>query len=156
VSRVTCRTACFAVAAGVLTLAVLAGPAAAAVPCERRVLDDWVENERIDRVYPIPCYEDAIEAIPHDLRDYSNAADVIARALASALRVESASASDAVATADATAGAPKVEPGAASGLSALPLPLLLAGGVSLALLAAGAVGHLARRRRTDAAHRPGR
>jgi hypothetical protein len=147
-SRVACaRTAYFAVAAGVVALAVLAGPAGAAVPCERQVLDDWVENERIDRVYPISCYEEALDAIPHDLRDYSNAADVIGRALASALRVESASAAG---NAHAAGQPPTVDPAGASGLSSLPLPLLLAGGVSLALLAAGAVGHLARRRRSDA------
>lgn len=133
--------ACFAVIAGALALGPFAGTAGAAVPCGQRVISDWSNNGRIDRLYQLHCYEEAIEAIPLDLRDYTNAADVIGRALTSALRQQSSSPEEEVTEAEA---APDVD---TAGASSLPLPLLLVTGVSLALLAAGALGHLSRRRR---------
>ena len=57
---------------------------AMASKCGDAVLQDWFDNGRIDRVYDLQCYEDAIDAIPADLRDYANAEDVISRALAAA------------------------------------------------------------------------
>ena len=57
------------------------GPASAATPCGKKVLADWFDNGRIDRLYPLNCYEEAIDAIPDDLRDYADAEDVITRAL---------------------------------------------------------------------------
>ena len=36
--------------------------------------------------YALPCYEEAIDALPTDIRDYTNAEDVITRALSSAVR----------------------------------------------------------------------
>ena len=50
------------------------------------MLADWFDNGRIDRLYPLNCYEEAIDAIPDDLRDYADAEDVITRALQAALR----------------------------------------------------------------------
>ena len=63
-----------------------ATPAAAATECGKKVLADWFDNGRIDRLYPLNCYEEAIDAIPDDLRDYADAEDVITRALQAALR----------------------------------------------------------------------
>ncbi len=62
-----------------------ASPAGAATPCGKKVLADWFDNGRIDRLYPLNCYEEAIDAIPDDLRDYADAEDVITRALQAAL-----------------------------------------------------------------------
>ncbi len=81
------------VAALVVATALLAGlstasPAAAATACGKKVLADWFDNGRIDRLYPLNCYEEAIDAIPADLRDYADAEDVITRALQGALRGE--------------------------------------------------------------------
>ena len=64
----------------------LAGYATAAPDCGERVLLDWSDNGRVDRVYPLRCYEEAIDALPTDLRDYTDAEDVIERALQSAVR----------------------------------------------------------------------
>ena len=38
------------------------------------------------KTYALPCYEEAIDALPTDIRDYTNAEDVITRALSSAVR----------------------------------------------------------------------
>lgn len=76
---------CVAVA-GILGI-VLAGPGSSAnMPCGDRVLADWYDNGRVDRVYRLSCYEEAIAAMPTDIRDYTNAAEVIERALQSAAR----------------------------------------------------------------------
>ncbi len=71
------------------SLFMLVLPATAmASPCGDKVLADWFDNGRIDRLYPAHCYEDAIDAIPRDLRDYANAEEVILRALQASLRGE--------------------------------------------------------------------
>jgi hypothetical protein len=71
----------------VLTLS-LAGPAAGASSCAKRVIDDWYDNGRVDGTYPVHCYDDAIDALPRDVRDYSSAKDDIQRALQARLRNE--------------------------------------------------------------------
>jgi hypothetical protein len=48
--------------------------------CGKAVLSDWADG-RIDRAYPDPCYQAAIEAMPEDMRAYSTAKDDIRRAL---------------------------------------------------------------------------
>jgi hypothetical protein len=146
------------------------GTASAATPCGKKVLADWFDNGRIDRLYPLHCYEEAIDAIPRDLRDYADAEEVISRALQAAVNGKLAPGGD-----DPTPGgddpiggpgtsgpgdpndplpptgggssgpqaAPEVDE---TGLSSLPVPLLVLGGMSLALLAAGGLGYLSRRR----------
>jgi hypothetical protein len=146
-----------------------AEPASAATKCGKRVLADWFDNGRIDRLYPLNCYEEAIDAIPDDLRDYADAEDVITRALQAALRGELAPGGRDPSPGDGDAdngggdggsgsgddsggGAgnsdnPQAAPGVdTSGPSSIPIPLLVLGGMSLALLAAGGLGYLSRRR----------
>jgi hypothetical protein len=142
-----------------------ASPAGAATECGKKVLADWFDNGRIDRLYPLNCYEEAIDAIPDDLRDYADAEEVITRALQAALRGDLApggadpSPNDGDPT-DPNGGsgngsgggsdsggpsqaAPDVD---TSGPSSIPIPLLVLGGMSIALLAAGGLGYMARRR----------
>lgn len=158
---------------------VVASPAGAATPCGKKVLADWFDNGRIDRLYPLNCYEEAIDAIPQDIGPYSDAEEVITRALQFALRDEL----DPVGGPDPTPNeddptspnggktpndpddpgnppgsgddpkaAPKVD---TSGPSSIPLPLLVLGGMSVALLAAGGLGYLSRRRQGAHADDPG-
>ena len=144
-----------------------ATPVSAATPCGKKVLADWFDNGRIDRLYPLNCYEEAIDAIPDDLRDYADAEDVITRALQAALRGELApggpdpspgdddpSASGGGGADDGGGGnsdSPQAAPGVdTSGPSSVPIPLLVLGGMSLALLAAGGLGYLSRRRAATA------
>ena len=144
--------------------AATAAPAGAATECGKKVLADWFDNGRIDRLYPLNCYEEAIDAIPDDLRDYADAEEVITRALQAALRGDLApggrdpSPGDDDPTGlggsggDSDGGTgngdnPQAAPGVdTSGPSSIPIPLLVLGGMSLALLAAGGLGYLSRRR----------
>ena len=122
---------------------VASGNAVAKPPCADAVLADWLDNSRIDRVYALPCYEAAIDAIPDDLRDYTDAADVIARAFQdrSGRRLERGLEGP-VPVAPAV-----VPPVDASSSSSVPVPILVLGAMSLTLLGAGGFGYVARRRR---------
>ena len=151
-----------------------ASAAGAATKCGERVLADWYDNGRIDKLYPLNCYEEAIDAIPNDIGPYVDAEDVITRALQGALRGELAP-GGCDPTADGSADDCKnqggngnqgdesnngnsgpdstgqvLPPVDTSGPSSVPVPLLVLGGLSLALLAAGGLGYVSRRR--QAAH----
>jgi hypothetical protein len=127
-----------------LGLCLLSGDVARAAPtCESQVLRDWSRDGRIDRVYRLPCYEDAIDLLPTDIRDYTDAEDVIERALASAMRQGLGD----TAVQDRT-------PVARTDRDASIL-LAMLGGMALALLAAGGVGYLSRRRRPTHVDDPG-
>ena len=75
-----------AIAAALVTVA----PAAAASSCGRAVIDDWYDDGRVDGTYALHCYDDAIEILPRDVRDYSSAKEDIQRALQAAKRGEDA------------------------------------------------------------------
>jgi hypothetical protein len=157
-----------------LTVLAAAGPAAAAQSCGRKVIDDWYDDGRVDGTYPLHCYDDAIEALPRDVRDYSSAKEDIQRAMTAALRGEEAP----PATGDPTpAGGPtsttpgdepidttpaettpdsepknETTPEAAGDLgeddasaSSIPIPLLVLAGLALLLVAGGSAGYLVRR-----------
>ena len=66
--------------------AALAGPAEAkkSPRCGEQIVDDWYDNGRIDLVYPLRCYRDAIKILPPDVKVYSTAKEEIERALADA------------------------------------------------------------------------
>jgi hypothetical protein len=169
-------SAFLAVLASALVALTLSSTASAATPCGQKVLADWFDNGRIDRLYPLHCYEEAIDAIPADIRDYANAEQVISRALQLALRGEL----DPVGGPDPTPGndsggaggggsgsggssgsggesgvgtGPEAAPAVdTSGPSSIPIPLIVLGGMSLALLAAGALGYASRRRQAAREH----
>jgi hypothetical protein len=123
--------------------AVLTGTASASgVRCEEKVLTDWSDNGRVDGMYPLHCYQAAIQTMPTDLRDYTNATDAIQRALArAATRTENGQIRRRLA---ANSNARVAAPAASN----VPLPLLALVAVSLTVLAAGGTGWAARRRRT--------
>jgi uncharacterized membrane protein YgcG len=148
------------------SLSVVAS-AGAATPCGKKVLGDWFDNGRIDRLYPYNCYEEAIDAIPPDIGPYSDAEDVITRALQSALDGHLApggkdpspgdgdsgsgnganGGNGAGGSGSGGSGSPQAAPDVdTSGPSSVPIPLLVLGGMSVALLAAGGLGYVARRR----------
>lgn len=147
----------------------LASPAAAS-RCGDKVLADWFDNGRIDRLYPLHCYEEAIDSIPADIRDYADAEEVISRALQAAVGgklaqggcdptpgdgnggppcrgvtgpSDSGGSTGSGGTGSGSEATPDVD---TSGVTSVPVPLLVLGGMSLALLAAGGLGYLARRR----------
>jgi len=149
----------------------VASPAEAAKACGRQVIDDWYDDGRVDGTYPLHCYDDAIEALPRDVRDYSSAKDDIQRALQARMRGQPAP----PATTDPTPGeegrgsdptdtdrtdttpggtgsdgdpgggpeaAPPVDGESAS---SVPIPLLILAGLALLLVAGGSLGYLIRR-----------
>ena len=149
-------------------LAALALPSVAtASKCGDQVLADWADDGVIDRTYALSCYEDAIDSIPADILDYTNAEEVISRAM------------EVAAGGDGTnGGGPGGNPGGSGGpddpdrtpagpvtptetadvtpatttsdASSIPIPLLLLAAMSLLLLGAGGVGYLSRRRNATA------
>lgn len=154
--------------AGGLVALTLDGTAQAATPCGKKILGDWFDNGRIDRLYPLHCYEEAIDAIPDDIRDYADAEEVISRALQAAVNGKLAkggcdpspdgSSNDCRWGSGGTRGLGGPSGGSGSeatpdvdtsGPSSVPIPLVVLGGMSLALLAAGGLGYLARRRQAD-------
>jgi len=62
-----------------------ASAAGATTKCGQQVLADWYDNGRIDKLYPLNCYEEAIDGIPDDIGPYVDAEEVITRALQGAL-----------------------------------------------------------------------
>jgi hypothetical protein len=77
------------VALAVALVAMLAatGSGQAASGCAARVIDDWRDG-RIEGVYPVACYREALADLPEDLRIYSSAQTDITRALQNRVRVE--------------------------------------------------------------------
>jgi hypothetical protein len=148
----------------------VARPAAAAhkPACWQVLLNDWYDG-RIDGTYPIHCYSDALKHLPSDVDTYSSARDDIERALQSA-RIAARKTGRTITPGTLiqpakpgtktggksggknviTIAAPGRKPGSGiakvannlngSGASSLPLPLLILGGLALALVAAGAAG----------------
>lgn len=49
--------------------------------CAYRVIRDWYSGGRVDGVYPLRCYRAAIQALPEDVLQYSDADRDIQRAL---------------------------------------------------------------------------
>jgi hypothetical protein len=71
-------------AVSVLAAVALGAPAQAA-PCWEAVVEDWYDNSRVDRTYPIHCYREALRNLPEDMRAYSSAPEDIARAMRQAI-----------------------------------------------------------------------
>jgi hypothetical protein len=152
----------------------VASPAGAASSCGRAVIDDWYDNGRVDGTYALHCYDDAINTLPRDVRDYSSAKDDIQRALQARKRGEAAppattdptpgeggtttpeDPSDPTET-DTTGGAATGGPGEpptgseaggaieTDSASSVPIPLLILAGLALLLVAAGCAGYVVRR-----------
>jgi hypothetical protein len=159
--------------AALATVLVVAAPAAAAKSCGRAVIDDWYDDGRVDGTYALHCYDDAIDSLPRDVRDYSSAKEDIQRALQARLRGEDAP----PARTDPTPGSPDDpdapvsngpdEPGETTGTppgggddpggpeaappvdtesaSSVPIPLLILAGLALLLVAGGSAGYVIRR-----------
>jgi hypothetical protein len=68
-------------------MAALPAPATAATKpdCAAKVLKDWSDG-RLDRIYPVRCYQSALDRMPDDMRSYTTAPDDIRRALLARLR----------------------------------------------------------------------
>jgi hypothetical protein len=152
------------VLAAFVSVLIATAPAGAAGSCGRQVIDDWYDDGRIDGSYKLHCYDDAIEILPRDVRDYSSAKEDIERALQAKLRGEPAppastdpspSGTDPVDTTPTTTtpatnpptddGGPEASPPVGESASSVPVPLLILAGLALLLVAGGSAGYLIRR-----------
>ena len=84
--------AALAVAFALFALVPAAGAAPAATSkatnsCWLDVINDWLDNNRVDKTYPTACYTHAIQTLSKypDVQNYSSAADDIHRALLAAM-----------------------------------------------------------------------
>ncbi len=154
-----------------LMLGALATPGAAlARDCGDDVVGDWYDNGRVDKIYPLHCYDDAIDGLPVDVVDYSSAKEDIQRALQLAIRGKLVPKKDthdptpggAVPGKDGTGTGPTPGDDASGGsndgvfndvlgkagsdgASAVPIPLLVLGSIALLLVLAGSAGYVVRR-----------
>jgi hypothetical protein len=119
--------------AGTLALVLLGETATAAPACRQQLIADWSDNGRVDRVYPLDCYQQAIEAMAPDIRDYTDAQETIELALTMAVR-KKAGATRAVPARSLAASAVETD-----GSASLPLPLVALGALGGAALVAGVV-----------------
>lgn len=153
---------------------MVAAPASAAQSCGRQVIDDWYDDGRVDGTYALHCYDDAIEILPRDVRDYSSAKEDIQRALTNRKRGEPAPPARTDPTPDdgtpptapddpnntntteTTGTPPGDDPGDSptdtvaaptdtESASSIPIPLLILAGLALLLVAGGSAGYLLRR-----------
>ena len=149
------------VLAGVCAVA-LPGPASAAgTPCRNKIFNNWYRDGKVASTYPLSCYRDALKHIPTDAGIYSSLIDDIHAALRAAIsRAHGVSVPSVVGhgfkpihVSDVKAGSVVVhnsrgphDPAAVGGTSladtasGAPLPILVLGGIALALVAAGAIG----------------
>jgi hypothetical protein len=86
-----CRRLLAVLALGLVALAIT-GTAGASQSCGSRVLADWRDG-RLDGVYPVKCYRQALAELPEDVQVYSTAQADITRALQARLGVVAASGS---------------------------------------------------------------
>jgi hypothetical protein len=145
--------------------------------CWKVLINDWYDG-RIDGIYPIHCYRDALKHLPSDVDTYSSARDDIQQALQKRITQSRNGHGESTTTpaggsggssgggsggssgggsgggqggGSQAAGGPindAINAGKPGSADSLPVPLLVLGGVALVLMAAGAAGFLARRSRT--------
>ena len=162
----------FAASLGVLALLATGAREAAAAPsaslnptsgCDLAVINDWADNNRVDKTYAIPCYTQAIQRLNsyQDLKGYSSAEDDIRNALLAAIRQDRGSGGPTGPNGGTTppAGPSSGNPSGSSqslitrlgnrlgpgNAQSIPLPLLVLGGLALLLLLAAAATWIARR-----------
>lgn len=166
-----------------LAAALAVAPAGSSAPdvlrtptenCWRDVINDWIDNSRIDRVYALPCYAEAVQRLNEypDVKGYSSAIDDIRSAQLAAIHSErggfgggtgfgpggpggpgdGGSSGGAGGTAAGPAGSPGASGGpgflgafGASDAQSVPLPLLVLGGLAILLALAALAAWLARR-----------
>jgi hypothetical protein len=135
----------------------LPGPAGAATsPCRNKIFNDWYPDGKIASTYPIACYQDALKNLPPDAAIYSSLGDDVRAAMRAAMRrsqglkaplqvghgakaIGAGSVKSALVSIHNSAHDP-ASSGVVATASSAPLPILVLGGIALALVAAGAIG----------------
>lgn len=142
--------------------------------CDLAVINDWADNNQVDKLYAIPCYTDAINRLSRlsDIQGYSSAIDDIRRARREAIKAEnrtSQSHDGGSSTTPLGSGGPgqgggsgpsggSPDPSGGNGpvqtgidkigpsnATSVPLPLIVLGGLAVLLLLTAGLTFLARR-----------
>jgi hypothetical protein len=157
-------------AAGAFAVVAPAATKRGTTACWKTLINDWYDG-RIDGVYAIHCYREALNHLPSDVDTYSSARDDIQQALQKRI-TESRNGQMTTTTAgggsdggDGTGGDSgtdgskdggsqaqgpindAINAGKPGSATSLPVPLLVLGGVAIVLMAAGGAGFLTRRSR---------
>lgn len=139
-----------------------AAPAQAAKPCWERVIDDWVDNGRIDGVYSSSCLTAARRHVPEDIRTYTDIIDKIDAYNHDSVRTPESSGGTGVSPMKRPNRNETTEPRVSretegpieealntgtTDASSIPLPLIVLAGLALLLMAAGGAGFAHRKLR---------
>jgi hypothetical protein len=151
-------TVLFAVAAAATVFGV---GTAQASKCSAALIHDWYVDGRIDNTYQVHCYQEALKDIPEDQIVYGTLRDDLTRALQSVIRNKGGGPIDPNATVPGSGkgrGGGGSSGGSKSGFfhwvaralgpstaDSIPVPLLVLGGLALALIAAAGISFFARR-----------
>jgi hypothetical protein len=145
-----------------LAAAVFGVGTARASSCSSALIKDWYVDGRIDQTYPVHCYREALREIPEDQLVYGTLRDDLTRALQDVIRDHNGHVTPMTPVPGAGGGGPgnpsggsgkhdegffhwlasKIGPSTAD---SVPVPLLVLGGLALALIAAAAISYAARR-----------
>jgi hypothetical protein len=149
-----------AAAAAATTFGVSTAHASA---CSDALIRDWYVDGRIDNTYPVHCYREALKDIPEDQIVYGTLRDDLNRALENVIREHHGDVNGATPVPPAGGGGGDSSGGSDSGThdegffhwlakkigpdtaNSVPVPLLVLGGLALALIAAAAISYGARR-----------
>jgi hypothetical protein len=140
------------------SLVALVPATASAATCWKELVNDYWADNRVDRTYPISCYREAMEKLPSDVQEYSDAQDDLRRALLAAIRDERDSGGSDFDEGDQTAVvAGPSDSGGGDGFfeqvlnklgpknaDSIPVPLLVLGSIALLLMGAAGVSYLTR------------
>jgi hypothetical protein len=137
----------------------LPAQAHAAIPCRNQIFNDWYADGKIASTYSHACYVDALHHIPPDAKVYSNLGEDITAAMRASIRRTAgqsvpkqvghgfktqnvlAASTTATSSKDPSNGEKTASGGGiVSSASNAPLPILVLGGLAIALAAAGAIG----------------
>jgi hypothetical protein len=134
---------------------------AQASKCSSALIHDWYVDGRIDQTYQVHCYREALKDIPEDQIVYGTLRDDLTRALQSVIRNHDGN----VSATTPVPGGGRGGGGDGTGKSgkdegffhrlaraigpdtadSIPVPLLVLGGLAIALIAAAAISFFARR-----------
>src|SRR6478672_10074307 len=125
--------------------------------CSKALVHDWLVDGRVDRTYPVHCYREALKTIPEDQLVYGTLRDDLNRALANTIREHNGHVNKDTPVPGFGAGGGGT--GGGSGgvfhwlahtlgpntANSVPVPLLVLGGLAIALMAAAGISFFARR-----------
>jgi hypothetical protein len=140
---------------------------AQASKCSSALIKDWYVDGRIDQTYAVHCYREALKDIPEDQIVYGTLREDLTRALQETIRKHDGDVTGSTPVPGAGNGPGSGSSGKDEGFfrwlaraigpdtaNSIPVPLLVLGGLALALIGAAAVSFFARRYQARRAQPP--